>query len=68
MAVFALIRLWQRRSGRVRTMLLGGYSPMPGSIIFFSIAVLIVCAWAHGTPCLTWPSLLSPPWPPPLAT
>ena len=52
LAVFALIRFWQRRSGGVRPMLLGSYSPMPGTIIFFGIAVSIVCARAHGTPLL----------------
>jgi hypothetical protein len=49
LAVFALTRFWQRRSGRVRPMPLGSYSPMPGAVIFFGAAVLIVCAWAHGT-------------------
>jgi hypothetical protein len=52
LAVFALIRFWQRRSGRVRPMPLGSYSPMPGAVIFFGIAVAIVCAWAHGTAAL----------------
>ena len=48
LAVFALIRFWQRRSGRVRPMPLGSYSPMPGAVIFFGIAAAIVYAWAHG--------------------
>jgi hypothetical protein len=49
LALFAFIRFWQRRSGRVRPMPLGSYSPMPGVVIFFGVAVLIVCAWARGT-------------------
>ncbi len=52
LAVFALIRFRQRRSGRVRSMPLGGYSPMPGAVIFFGIAAAIVCDWAHGTSAL----------------
>lgn len=52
LAVFALIRFWQRRSGRVRPMPLGSYSPMPGAVIFFGIAAAIVCDWAHGTSAL----------------
>jgi hypothetical protein len=46
---FAFFRFWQRRSGRARPMPLGSYSPMPGVVIFFGVAVLIVCAWARGT-------------------
>jgi hypothetical protein len=52
LAVFALIRFRQRRSGRVRPLPLGSYSPMPGAVIFFGIAAAIVCAWAHGTALL----------------
>jgi hypothetical protein len=52
LAVFALIRFWQRRSGRVRPMPIGSYSPMPGAVIFFGIAAAIVCAWADGTAAL----------------
>jgi hypothetical protein len=47
LAAFTLIRLWQRRSGRVRSLLLGSYAPMPGAIIFFGVAALIVYSWAR---------------------
>jgi hypothetical protein len=52
----ALIRYWQRRSGRVRPRLLGTYSPIPGAIVMFFLAALIVYAWkrsdasAYGLP------------------
>lgn len=52
----ALIRFWQRRSGRVRPRLLGSYSPIPGAIVMFFLAALIVYAWkrseapAYGLP------------------
>jgi hypothetical protein len=52
----ALIRYWQRRSGRVRPRLLGSYSPIPGAIVMFFLAALIVYAWkrsdapAYGLP------------------
>ena len=41
----ALIRYWQRRSGRVRPRLLGSYSPIPGAIVMFLLAAFIVYAW-----------------------
>jgi HAAS domain-containing protein len=47
LAVFAFIRFWQRRHGRVRPMLLGSYSPAPGAIIFLGFAALIVYALAR---------------------
>jgi hypothetical protein len=52
----ALIRYWQRRSGRVRPRLLGSYSPIPGAIVMFFLAAFIVYAWkrsdapAYGLP------------------
>ncbi|MGH2842064.1 MAG: hypothetical protein ACRDKL_00555, partial [Solirubrobacteraceae bacterium] len=52
----ALIRYWQRRSGRVRPRLLGSYAPIPGAIVMFFLAALIVYAWkrsdapAYGLP------------------
>lgn len=52
----ALVRYWQRRSGRVRPRLLGSYSPIPGAIFMFFLAALIVYAWkrseapAYGLP------------------
>jgi peptidoglycan/LPS O-acetylase OafA/YrhL len=52
----ALIRYWQRRSGRVRPQLLGSYSPIPGAIVMFFLAAFIVYAWkrseapAYGLP------------------
>ncbi len=52
----ALIRYWQRRSGRVRPRLLGSYPPIPGAIVMFFLAAFIVYAWkrsdapAYGLP------------------
>jgi hypothetical protein len=56
LGALALIRYWQRRSGRVRPRLLGTYSPIPGAIVMFLLAALIVYAWkrsdapAYGLP------------------
>ena len=56
LAVFALIRFWQRRGGRVRPMLLGSYSPMPGAMIFFGLAALMIYAWSRsGAPWYSLP-------------
>ncbi len=56
LGALALIRFWQRRSGRVRPRVLGSYSPIPGAIVMFFLAALIVYAWkrseapAYGLP------------------
>ena len=52
---FTLIRRWQQRSGRVRPLLHGSYSPMLGAIVFFILGALMVHARARlGAP---WDSL-----------
>jgi hypothetical protein len=56
LGALALIRYWQRRSGRVRPRLLGTYSTIPGAVVMFFLAALIVYAWkrsdapAYGLP------------------
>jgi hypothetical protein len=45
--VFALIRRWQQRGGRVRPLLPGSYSPMAGAIVFFALAAWMVWGWAR---------------------
>jgi hypothetical protein len=45
--VFALIRRWQQRGGRVRPLLPGSYSPMAGTIVFFALAAWMVWGWAR---------------------
>jgi hypothetical protein len=53
--VFALIRRWQQRGGRVRPLLPGSYSPMAGAIVFFALAAWMVWGWAR--PDAPWWSL-----------
>jgi hypothetical protein len=45
--IFALIRRWQQRGGRVRPLLPGSYPPMAGAIVFFALAAWIVWGWAR---------------------
>jgi hypothetical protein len=45
--VFALIRRWQQRGGRVRPLLPGRYSPMAGAIVFFAFAAWLAWGWGR---------------------
>jgi vacuolar-type H+-ATPase subunit H len=45
--VFALIRRWQQRGGRVRPLLPGSDSPMAGAVFFFALAAWLVWGWAR---------------------
>jgi hypothetical protein len=56
--VFALIRRWQQRGGRVRPLLPGRYSPVAGAIVFFAFAAWMVGGWARsGAPWWSLPDV-----------
>ena len=56
--VFALIRRWQQRGGRVRPLLPGSFSPMAGAVFFFALTAWMVWGWARsGAPWWSLPDV-----------